>query len=676
MKKNSFWEELLRRKVIRTGISYAVTAWLILQVLEIILPAFEAPAWVLKVMIAVLVLGLPVVLVLAWSFDIEPSSSSGQSGEGQAPRRAGVNVYLAVVLALAVGYILVDKFYLSESPRFEQDPVAAQPAQLAAKDKSIAILPFKNMSANGEDLYFSDGVMEAILNELSMIRDLKVVSRTSVESYRDTVKAIPQIARELGVAHILEGSVQRAGNQVRVTAQLIEAGEDKHLWSRNYDRSLDDIFAIQSEIATAISENLELILTSEEVEQLTNAPTSELRAYDLYLKAQSGKLGTHLADRPSEESREAKRSCEQARDLDPEFALAYTCIAENLFYLGKSEFIGLSEWRDPAMAHLEQALQLDPRQWQAYAVRSDIQAAMGEVQAATRDGQRVLEINPNQPAFLIKMGFYTLNAGEPERAIDMILRSLELIPGSALRAEAESVVSNIAWLAPGLAETLMKKYQIMQAPSIDMLHWLGAEALSQRNYWAYLDNMQVIAGRLPTPNNLINLGLAYIFNEDFERAKQTYERVMAMEGDPETLFLKYPFKHRYAYTLMKTGEEERGLEMMIEYRDELEQVLASGGHARGNKGEYYDLAVIYSTLGDVEQAKKWMREAFKHVSEGAFADEYFVRGDTMLANLRADPEVQKNINRSNDNIPRIQAMFREKLAQAQLEGRLLWLDEG
>jgi len=625
------------------------------------------------VLIAVLALGLPIALALAWSFDVRPATPAGQPSDSRAPRRAGINVYLVVVAIVAVGYILVDKLVLT--PQAPPAAATAQPAPAVADRKSLAILPFKNLSAQGENQYFSDGVMEAILNELSLIRDLKVVSRTSVEAYRDTTKPIPQIARELDVANILEGSVQRAGNQVRVTAQLIAADDDKHLWSRNFDRDLSDIFAIQSEIATAIASNLELILTSEEREALTNAPTSELRAYDLYLRSQYGSYGDFLSERPPQEAREALGWCEEARDLDPEFALAYTCIATNLFYLGKSEYIPLSEWRDRALENLDRAVEINPRLWEAYALRSDIHAAMGEWPESVRFAEQVLEVNPNQPVYLMKIGFYRLRAGQAETGIDMILRSLELIPGSSVRSEAESVASSLMELAPGVANHLLQEYRILESPSIEMLHQLAGGALWDRNSAEYLRYQQEINRRLPTPNNRINLGLAHLFVGDYQRAREIYEEQLAVEAVPEAIFLKYPFKHRYAYALMQTGERERGLAMLLEYRDTLLEVASSGLQLHGNKGAYYDLAVIYCALGDIPEAEKWLRTAAEKSSEGAFFELYFVRGDTMLEPLR-DSKFLAQIQQQVDQFTQARRdTFREMLAARQREGKLLWLEQ-
>jgi TolB-like protein/Flp pilus assembly protein TadD len=642
-----------------------------MQILDIILPAFEAPDWVLKVLILVLALGLPIALALAWSFDVKQEKTPGQPEQDRDTPRAGMNIYLIIVALAAVGYIIADKVSLSLDD--EPGPVT-QPA-VTIDDKSLAIIPFKNLSANGENQYFSDGVMEAILNELSVIRDLKVVSRTSVEAYRDTTKSIRQIAGELEVAHILEGSVQRSGDKVRVTAQLIAAADDRHLWSRNYDRDLSDIFAIQSEIATAIASNLELILTSEDEERLVNAPTSELRAYDLYLRSQQGNYGYFLSERPSADARQALSWCQQARDLDPQFALAYTCIASNLFYLGKSEYIPLSEWEAEALENLDKALEINPRLWEAFALRADIFRAKGEMQRALRYTGQVLEINPNQPTYLQIMGFHKITTGDLSEGIDMVLRAYELMARSTIRANVETVASSLVEIAPRVAANLLIDYEVMESPSIETLHNLAGGALYERNYVDYLKYQDMINARLPTPNNQINLALAYLFSGNYERAADIYEQVLAQETSPETVFLKYPFKHRYAYCLMQMGAEERGLAMMQEYRDELLHAVSSGLQLHGNKGAYYDLAVIYSVLGEPEEAEKWLKTAAQLRNEGVFFEVYFVRGDAMLQSLQGSDFVRQVETQLDKNLRTARLLFSEKLAQRHREGKLKWMKD-
>jgi TolB-like protein len=664
-KLTSFWQELLRRKVIRTGLSYSITAWLLLQVFDILLPAFGAPDWVLKVLIAVLIAGLPIALALAWSFEITADSASEFQG-----KRFGINGYLVIVLVVAVAYLLFDKFYAVP----ESEPGGEVRQAVASSDKSIAVLPFKNLSANQEDKYFSDGVMEAILNELSLIRDLKVISRTSVEGYRDTRKPITQIGRELDVAHVLEGSVQRAGDKVRVTAQLIAASNDKHLWSRNYDRALSDIFAIQSEIAEAISSNLELILTHSEQQMLINAPTSELRAYDLYLRGNHRSNVGLFSDRDADKVRESLRYCQQAVDLDPEFALAYVCVARSHLELGVSDFVALDEWLPPVRANLDKALELEPDAWQAYDVLARLSFSLGEYDAAWRHATKVLEINPNQPDYLASIGHLLIgDRNQMDRGIEMVLRSLELTPGSSPAADTERLVSTLMWLAPDLVVNMIGGDECTPDLGPASLQAISSYAQWQRNYPGYQRCQELALEKDDTPNNRINAGAANLFAGNYERARALYESVMGLEKGADQSFTKYPYVHRYAVTLIETGEKERGLALLNEYREVLEASIEAGRNLHGNKGTYYDLATIYSYLGDRSAAVDMLELASARQDEGAFFDYSWLVSDTLLDPLRDFPPFIELMQHPESRIDEIGETFARRLEEWQSQGRLLWL---
>lgn len=664
-KLTTFWQELLRRKVIRTGLSYSITAWLLIQVFDIILPAFEAPGWVLKVLIAILLAGLPISLVLAWSFEIT-QDSHGTTRD----KRIGLNGYLVVVLLIAIGYLLFDKFHIAPGP-----VPAGEPRQVvASSNKSIAVLPFKNLSANDEDQYFSDGVMEAILNELSLIRELKVISRTSVEGYRDTKKSITQIGQELDVAHVLEGSVQRAGDKVRVTAQLIAAQDDKHLWSRNYDRALSDIFAIQSEIAEAISSNLELILTHSEQQNLINAPTSELRAYDLYLRGMHNSYRGFIADRNVEEVRESLRNCQQAVQLDPEFALAYTCVATSYLELGVSDFIALDEWLPPARASVEKALELDPDTWQAYDALARISLALGEMNSTWRYAKKVLELSPNQPDYLATVGLSLISEGsETDKGIDMVLRSLELMPGSSVSFDAERLVSTLQWLAPDLVAGMLGTDECQSGHGVVILHAISAYSLWERNFERFRRCQELVLEENDTPNNRINAGAANLFAGDFERARALYESVMGLGENPDLSFTKYPYAHRYAVALIETGERERGLALLNDYRETLEESIEANQQLHGNKGTYYDLATIYSFLGDRGAALEMLQLAKSKEKDGAFFDHSWLVADTMLDPLRDFPPFVEFMQQLEIGDNSAAETFKRRLEEWQAQGRLLWL---
>jgi TolB-like protein/Tfp pilus assembly protein PilF len=322
------FSELKRRNVYRAAVGYAAVAWLLIQVATQILPFFETPPWVVRSIIVVLLGGFPVALVWAWMFEV---TADGIVRTQDAPREVGgrrgvgrkIDFVIIAVLALAVGLLVFDRF------RAPRDARGA---------KSIAVLPFENMSSEKENAYFADGVQDEILTHLAKIADLKVISRTSVMQYRSGGRRnLREIGTELGVAHLLEGSVQRAGARVRVIAQLIDARSDEHLWAQTYDRELADVFAIQTEIAKAIADQLHAKLSPPEKAAIETPATTNLAAYDLYLRARdlfahNTDLGAAAKDLP-----EAARLLNEAVTLDPAFLAAWSLLARihgNIFAQG------------------------------------------------------------------------------------------------------------------------------------------------------------------------------------------------------------------------------------------------------------------------------------------------------------------------------------------------------
>jgi TolB-like protein len=256
----SLMTELKRRNVFRVGAAYAIVGWLLIEVASVLLPTFEAPAWVMKAFTFLLILGFPVALIFAWAFELTPEGlklDTAEDSREPVTRKARSKLDFAIVglLVLAVVYFAVDKFVLEAEPDpveviAEEIPAADPDEQIPAaepieREKSIAVLPFVNMSGDPEQEFFSDGISEELLNVLAKVKDLRVTSRTSAFAFKGTNTSIPEIAKQLGVEHVLEGSVRMAGGRVRITAQLIEVENDSHLWSESYDRDLADIFAVQ-----------------------------------------------------------------------------------------------------------------------------------------------------------------------------------------------------------------------------------------------------------------------------------------------------------------------------------------------------------------------------------------------------------------------------------------------
>jgi TolB-like protein/Tfp pilus assembly protein PilF len=310
----NFFRELKRRNVYKVAVTYAVVAWLLIQIATQTFPFFGVPGWAIRLVILLLVLGFPVALVIAWAFELTPE---GLKRTDETPRRQrGGRAWLAIVVA--AGSLSAGLFFLGRysAPRHD--------AQFGALAKSIAILPFENRSEDKTNGYFADGIQDEILTRLAKIDDLKVISRTSTLHYKSSPENLPEIAKELGVAHILEGSVQKSGEQVRVNVQLINAGTDSHLWAEVYDRKLTDIFVVESEVAEKIADSLRAKLGGNERKELKAKPTENAEAYDAYLR---GKATWDKLSTSAESSDAAVTYYKRAVQLDPKFAIAWAALA-------------------------------------------------------------------------------------------------------------------------------------------------------------------------------------------------------------------------------------------------------------------------------------------------------------------------------------------------------------
>ena len=321
MNSPSFFSELKRRNVIRMAGLYLVGAWLLTQVASTVLPMYGAPAWLPRSIVTLLAIGFLPALIFSWIFELTPE---GLKRDEKLPIEKSIGPKIGrrmdrmiiVVLLLALAYFAFDKFMLT--PRREMAQLF--PATIgAAGEKSIALLPFENLSEDKANAYFADGIQEEILTRLAKIGDLKVISRTSTQQYQSKPGNLPEIAKQLGVANILEGSVQKAADQVRVNVQLINAQTDSHLWADSYDRKLIDIFAVESEIAKAIAESLQAKLTGQDQQTASNKPTNNPDAYDAYLRGLAAE-GDQLHSVYAMEK--AAYFYELATQLDPSFALA------------------------------------------------------------------------------------------------------------------------------------------------------------------------------------------------------------------------------------------------------------------------------------------------------------------------------------------------------------------
>ena len=338
---SGFFEELQRRKVYRVAAAYIVAAGFLIQIASATFPAWELPNWTLRLVIVLLLIGFPIALILAWAYDITPQ---GIQGTPTAPgahwrRNLILLIALAVIISALAGFFLL--------PRAVSDKI----------DKSVAVLPFQNLSSDPDNAYFGDGIQEEVLTRLTKIGDLKVISRTSTQGYQSEPGNLAEIAKQLGVANILEGSVQKAGDQVRVNVHLVNVQTGSQLWADTYDRKLSDIFSVESEIAKGIAESLQAKLTGREERALAVQPTNNPQAYDKYLRGLAFEARSNYS---SDALFKAIDFYDLAVRLDPNFALAWARLSGVHALLYSNRRDTTIARRDAAKAALEKAQRLQP----------------------------------------------------------------------------------------------------------------------------------------------------------------------------------------------------------------------------------------------------------------------------------------------------------------------------
>src|SRR5881409_1797914 len=429
--------ELKRRNVIRVAGLYLVGAWLVVQVAGTVLPMFGAPEWLPRTIVVLLAIGFVPAVIFSWVFELTPEGL--KRDEDVAPERSitpqtgrRMDRTIIVVLVLALGYFAFDKFVLT--PRREAALVSSavpNESRSVIPAKSIAVLPFENLSEEKANAFFTEGVQDEILSHLAKIADLKVISRTSVMQYKSGApRNLREIGQQLGVAHVVEGSVQRAGGKVRVNAQLVDARNDAHLWAQTYDRDLADVFAIQSEIAKAIADQLQAKLSPAEKKAIEQPPTTDLAAFDLYSRAKSLILTAGFSATQEPDLRKAIELLDEAVKRDPSFFDAYCQLAYAHEYL----YAVLGSDHTPARlalaeAAVQSATRLRPDAAEAHLARAqylynglrDYAGAVAELQIARRG-------LPNDPRLFELTGYILRRRGQQEEGLRNLERAAELDP--------------------------------------------------------------------------------------------------------------------------------------------------------------------------------------------------------------------------------------------------------
>ena len=455
MNLQNFFAELKRRNVYKVAVAYAIVGWLLVQVATQVFPFFEIPNWAVRLVVLAIVIGFPIALVIAWAFELTPeglkrTEDVDLAAAAQRPRHRAWIVVVIIAGAMSLGLFMLGRYGFREKKSLLNETSA----------ESIAVLPFVNMSADKADEYLSDGVSEELITALSKITGLQVKARTSSFAFKGKNEDIQKIGELLHVSHLLEGSVAKAGNKLRITAQLIQASDGNHLWSETYDRDMQDIFAVRSEVAQKVAAILKVRLLGEDKKQLDKKPTENLEAYNLY------RQGRYYGDQVSEEGiKKAIPFFEQAIQKDPRFALAYAGMADS-YVAAADAFIApreaFSKAKEAALKAIElddtlaeahtslgllhyhydwdwaaaekefkRALVLNPQSAWSYTLYSQFLGGMGRVEEANEQGRHALELDPLSVTARWCLGWAFLSAGRSDEAIEQLSKAMELDPNSS-----------------------------------------------------------------------------------------------------------------------------------------------------------------------------------------------------------------------------------------------------
>ena len=486
----NFFAELKRRNVFKVAAAYIIVGWLIMQAGEVMGPALRLPEWVNSTLAFFLILGFPLALVFAWAFEMTPEGLRKEKDtDGSQPLATTsgrkLNYTITALLAVALVYFVWESRYQTGPEPFSQEPTAqtVNPGDEqraltpfteddSPDSNSIAVLPFANMSSDPEQEYFSDGITEEVLNLLVKIPELKVTSRTSVFSFKGQNVDIPTVAEKLGVAHILEGSVRKAGNRVRITAQLIEAGNDVHLWSETYERKLDDIFAIQDEIAREVVKALQIQLLGE----APSAASTNIEAYNLYLR------GKHFATLGTRESSESSVvAFQEAIALDPNFAPPWVGLSTILAYQAWNGLTDMQEAMEASRQAAMRALELDDTLAEAWLALAGIQFYYDWDWSRTEVTIRTaLKYGSQNAPVLREAAWVSLTLGEAEQALGLAQLAVDLDP---LDYSGLANLGTTYWALgrPEEEERIYRQILELYPESVSVKSWLAAALTVQGN---------------------------------------------------------------------------------------------------------------------------------------------------------------------------------------------------
>jgi len=574
-----FFAELKRRNVYKVAVAYAVVGWLLVQVATQVFPFLEIPNWVVRLVIALVVIGFPIALVIAWAFEATPQGIQRTEVADRMPSAPGQKKHVWIYVVVIGAAISAALFFLGRYTA--RNTASAARTELPAK--SIAVLPFDNLSEDKSNAYFAEGVQDEILTRLAKVADLKVISRTSTQHFKSAPDNLPQIAKQLGVANILEGSVQKANDQVRVNVQLINALTDAHLWADTYDRKLIDIFSVESEIAKTIADTLQAKLTGSEKTAMAKKPTADPEAYELYLKGRF-----FWNKRTADDLRRSIDYFNQAIAKDSNYALAYAGLAQAWKLLPAFNGGAPQDCFPQAESAAKKALAIDDTLSDAHAALASLKGLNGfDYPVAIAEYERTLQLNPNDATARQWFANDTLaNIGQTEREVAEMKRAVELDPLSLI------INSNLGWA-------------YIHAGRLD-------DAVAQLRKTVEMDGSFYYAR--------YGLALALELKGAIPEAIAEYQKTISITDDSVPLGM---LGRLYA----AAGRKDEAQQILQRLRKRREQRYTPA----------YSLALVYLGLGDRNQALHWLEEGYRERDGFNIGP---IRIDPLLIPLHGDPRFE------------------------------------
>jgi TolB-like protein/class 3 adenylate cyclase/Flp pilus assembly protein TadD len=530
--------------------------------------------------------------------------------------------------------------------------------------KSIAILPFRDLSPERDQEYFADGIVEAIRSKLAQVGDLRVTSMTSVLIYRNNPKSISEIARELKVDHILEGTVFRADNKVRIIAQLIEAKTDEHLWVGTFDEEITDIFAIQSRIANNVADGMKATLTPEEKERIDFSTATDIKAYDLYLSA-SNDVRLYFDTRDTSYLWYGHNKLHKALEIDANYDQIYQGLAR-IWYIRSFTGYG-AEGLDSAEHYIKKTLMLNPNNSDAFSLRANLLWNKGDFDGSKKEAEKALDLTPNDiSAINVLADYYTSASEEKEKAIPYLLKAIVLSPVNSNNPEDNSAIySRIGYLymvtnQPEKAkEFYFKRYELFPENSNAIANMRLITAFTGQ----YSEAIKYSKIRVENaPNYLIALdsyGNDLIGLGRFEEALEVFEKMKGIvESNFEENSSTRSFRHRLGYVLWQLGRKDEAEELFKEYEKMMLDYIKDGTKVQGQE---YDLAGIYAFTGQKEKAYEMLDKM-----PFWFVTNYLIKVDPLFDPIRNEPRFQQIIQKLDDTAEKMRIKLKEYESDGEL----------